>query len=279
MNQTTKMKGIMNKHTTLLCFVLPIAWVLTSGCIISRANYSKTVLSEVPHINSAGLYIHTSNGAINVQQSDTEKVEITATLHALSAERLDAVEIIAERTGSNTLEIYAKWPDKRKHNEKCSFNVLLPNASSVHLKTSNGDIKCLGLSGEGLLESSNGDIIVSTHGGPLDAHTDNGEITARNITGSVSLKTSNGDIKAYDVNAPFNMTTSNGDIYLELAPAFEGEIKASTSNGKLDTKNLNDAQLISCEKNRVHLKVGHETNCSKIRTSNGAVCIRPAQQK
>jgi DUF4097 and DUF4098 domain-containing protein YvlB len=255
--------------------------------------FDRTLTTNLVHLTNSGLAIRTDNGAIDVQQSDRHDISLTARIRCVSPERLAAVEISAERTADGTLDIHALWPDgKRKNNEGCSFELLLPDASNVDLRASNGTISSAGFSGMAELQTSNGKIIISGHDGPVHATTSNGGIDARNITGTLravtsngridaqhiggaaELRTSNGAINAVNLVSPLTAHTSNGSIGLELAPSFAGEMTASTSNGSLDIAGLKDAELISSGKKRITFRIGASGHESSASCSNGSIRIR-----
>lgn len=258
-----------------------------------QPKFKETCTNNITHIADEGLNVRTDNGAISVKRSDRSDVEVVAHITCVSPERLEAVEIITERTGDQTLKIYAKWPgSKRKKNEGCSFELLLPDARNIELRSSNGAVSCEGFAGTATLSTSNGKITVDTHDGPVNATTSNGAINARNITGTAELRTSNGAIeaqnitgaadlhtsngaiKAFNVVSPVNARTSNGAISLELAPAFSGEMAASTSHGSLDISDLGDAKLISSGKKRITFSIGDSNHKSSASTSNGSIRIK-----
>ena len=255
--------------------------------------FERTLTTNLIHRTDSGLTIRTDNGAITVQQSDRHDVELTAHIRCASPERLAAVEVSAERTPAGTLEIHALWPDgKRKNSEGCSFELLLPDASNVELRTSNGAVSSKGFSGPAELQTSNGKIIISGHDGPVHATTSNGRIDARNISGTLravtsngridvqhvggaaELRTSNGAINAVNLVSPLTAHTSNGSIDLDLAPAFAGEMTATTSNGSLDIAGLKDAELISSGKKRITFRIGDSSQKSSASCSNGSIRIR-----
>ena len=258
-----------------------------------QPRFKETRTTNITHMAEAGLNVWTDNGFISVKRSEGADVELVAHLTCVSPERLEAVEIITERTKDQTLKVYAKWPgSKQRDNEGCSFELLLPDTRNIDLCTGNGAITCEELSGKAVLNTSNGKITINTHNGPVNAttsngaihaqditgtvklRTSNGSIEARNITGSTELHTSNGAIKAFNVVSPVNARTSNGAISLELAPSFSGRMTASTSSGPLNISDLKDAKLISSEKKRITFSIGDSDHDSSASTSNGSIQIR-----
>lgn len=286
-------KATILKTSALAILTLMTAYAAHAGGRHPRFDETRT--TNMSHVADAGLHIRTDNGAITVTRSDRADVEIVANIRCVSPERLEAVEIIAERQGDNTLKVYAKWPGgKRKNNEGCSFELQLPDARNLDLRTANGAIKCGEFSGSAQLNTSNGKITVSSHDGPVNANTSNGaihvhniqgtltavtsngKINARHIGGAAELRTSNGAVEAIDVVSPLQIRTSNGAISLELAPDFAGEMTASTSHGSLDISGIEDARLISSGKKRIVFAIGESEQKSSTSTSNGSIRIRTA---
>ena len=245
------------------------------------------------------LHVRSENGSISVQQADRADVQVIAHVCAVSQERLDAVDILAERTEDGTLSIAAQWPDgHRQGREGCSFEVLIPGATGLDLQTSNGKLSAAGCLGRAELHTSNGAIDLTDHQGPAVAETSNGSVTLTGVWGpvdarskngkihvvgatdAVSARTSNGSVHVeFDPASlgPVDVQTSNGAIELAIGPVFAGKLLLETSNGSIQVEDAVLAQVISRSKNRVRLAFGAfggSERESKATTSNGAIRVK-----
>lgn len=265
---------------------------LLCGCYETAA-YKETRTRTLAYTPDTAVRVATENGAIAIHQGDREDIEIVSHLRAVSDTRLKQTEVVAERADDGVLSVWVKWPDdKRRGNEGCSFEILLPGANGVDARTSNGNLDVSGLAGDAVLHTSNGAIDLSRHDGPATAETSNGAVTLVNIAGTIAAHTSNGRITveraAGSVEArtsngairialspacpgPVDLTTSNGSIDLGVGDAFSGTLELRTSNGSLQCEELPGAQLVSSSKDYLKLAFGEAGHASILKTSNGSI--------
>lgn len=240
--------------------------------------HEETRTSNVSHVDGASIEVVTVNGAVVVRQEERDDVEVVAHLRAVSAERLEAAEVIAVRNDDGALSISADWPEgKRRNREGCSFEVLIPDADGAILRTSNGKIELVGLGGYADLQTSNGAITVESHSGAIDASTSNGRIRIADATDRVDAKTSNGTIDvglAAEGQGPIVARTSNGGITLALSPAMKGQLTLNTSNGRLNVESSLESKVVSRKKNRAVLDLGEWEKQSSATTSNGSIWVK-----
>jgi Putative adhesin len=130
--------------------------------------------------------------------------------------------------------------------------------TSMTLQTSNGDISTNGGSVEVALTSSNGNVTARNASGQVTLASTSGDVTAINDTGTLALSTSSGNVTATNAaatgdssfetangNVSYSGTlapntndefhTSNGDVALTLPTDAAFQIRASTSDGSIDS--------------------------------------------
>ena len=171
--------------------------LLAGGCVFEQARFRQTTNVSAPHVAGSGLRVTARNGAIDIRKAATPdgKVEIAATLLMVTQERLGEATIQANRDSAGVLEIEAKPPsDGWRSGEGCSFDIAIPDAVGVELKSGNGHLRIEGLAGKATLETSNGAITVVGHNGDLDARTSNGRVEASDVSGAIVAHTSNGHV-------------------------------------------------------------------------------------
>lgn len=251
-----------------------------------------------PHVAASPIHVKTENGGVTITtKSDATEVSINAVVRATTDERLAQTRVTSERLSDGALKIDVHWPGgKPEGSESCSFDITLPDARGVKVRTSNGPIRLSGLGGDATLESSNGSITAHRQAGAVKAATSNGKIEIVAPGGSVIATLSNGAINVKDAPAdvsasssnggisvrlaptspgPVAIDTSNGPATLELGPAFVGTLDLRTSNGRIRADGLPGAVVVSRKDSSATLKFGDKDTASHIRTSNGSVEVRP----
>ncbi|MGD9690560.1 MAG: DUF4097 domain-containing protein [Phycisphaerales bacterium] len=269
-----------------------------AGC--SSAGWSTVKGSqslERDHLAASPLRAETVNGSITIKGGHGDLVAISADIRARSAERLQLVELRAERQDDGVLKVWIDWPDgSRLSNEGASLTILLPDVQDLTAKTSNGSIRVESASGDADLTTSNGSITVTNQDGAVRAASSNASITITSPVGEVDLSTSNGRIQVSDAHAgvkarssngsitvalepdaagPVDLATSNGSVRLTVGAAFAGELGLSTSNGRISLPS-SGATIVSQSRSRATLRFGAPADAqsdSRVATSNGSITI------
>lgn len=287
-----RMNGIL-----AVAAVVGLGALASCGTWVQKARFSETRRLEVDHVAGSGLDVQSRNGGVAVRVADVETVHIDATIRALTAERLEATEVLASRDEGGTLLLRVAWPEgQRQPNEGVSFDIRVPDASGVTIDTGNGPIVLEGTAGAASLHTSNGRIEVAGHDGPLMARSSNGRLTLSAITGEIDVETSNGRIEIEGARGPvgartsngrislgfdergvgpLRLRTSNGSVVVRLPRGFAGTLRAQTSNGGVHLDGLDAGALVSSGRGHAVLGFGDGED-SEIRTSNGGVTIRTA---
>ncbi len=265
------------------------------GCgITQRATFTRTVTISKTHVEAAPIRAQVSNGSIEVKVGNTDEVQITAKIKALTQDRLDRTMLIVTRTGDQTLDISVQWPDgKRKGNEGCSLTITLPDAGVIALKTSNGRLTVTGVGTDLDLQTSNGRIVASDIPGNIYGRTSNGRVTLTNIGGEIDVDTSNGKLIFTNVTGPIKADTSNGSVQIRLTEAatgpidistsngsatiavgsrFQGKLQLSTSNGRIKVDEHTNAKSMTINKSSASINFGGNGS-SRVRTSNGSITV------
>lgn len=232
-------------HLGTACLALTAALALP-GCIIvangynDTPQYSEVRTIRVPVGSATPVDVTTRNGGVEIVNTTGTEAVITATLRARSQSRLEEARIVTSDGGGGgggggKLNIEVAWPDNRPQSgEGCSFRIETPGPNGVHVRTSNGRITLRGCSGSAELDTSNGSIRVADHNGNVNATTSNGRIEGRDITGDLDASTSNGSIDLVNVSGRAFATTSNANITVHLSDTSTGPIQARSSNGTID---------------------------------------------
>lgn len=281
---------------TILAPILVAALTLASGCSFSSARYKATTSAQVPHVPETRLRVESANGGVRVESGQVEEVQIVAEVKAQTQERADSTQISADRTDDGTLVVGVLWPDgQRLSSEGCSFRITLPSSDGADVRTSNGGIVLVGLSGPVFAQTSNGSIELQRHNGDGELRTSNGRIAATDVLGVVSAGTSNGRIELRRVLGPVAAETSNGGVTVELlpestgparlsasngpidlvvGPSFAGELDARTSNGSVHMNlGSSGAAVSSSGKHDARARFAGDGEMSRLTTSNGSITV------
>lgn len=270
---------------------------LLAACTWDLARFKDSKTITAPAMADHGLIVETRNGSVTVTRADVSEVMIAAEVRAQTEERAKAAKVRAERDASGTLIVGIDWPGgSAMGGEGATFDIRVPSARGVVIKTGNGRISLTGCAGPADLRTSNGTIIVDDHDGPVTAQSSNGEINLDFVEGAIDAQTSNGRITITDAAAavkartsngrvrialtndnagPVEAKSSNGTMTLMVGPAFAGELHASTSNGGVTIADgaVKGAKTIEKARASARIVFAASGGESTLRTSNGAITI------
>jgi hypothetical protein len=281
--------------------VKPENMIATDGKIeVIDGKHIQEITREFPFEPGQSFQLSNSNGSINVEGWDEDKVLITAEKRL--EKRVGAVGWIMNKLNidyktSGDMEDYfeevdvevglteggvvvdtIKPKDTRNFNVAVYYSVKLPRQTDVVLKTSNGRINIEAIDGTVGLRSSNGRIEAEHINGAAEARTSNGRIEFTNITGPIETRTSNGSI-AIESPQPLaagnsiKCETSNGSVRLELAHASAFDLEARTSNGRIRTNFDVDRTDGGDSKRRINGTVNGGGPLLDLTTTNGSISI------
>jgi len=94
---------------------------------------------RLEHIPGGALDVRTEEGDIIVRLGEGGgEIVVEARLLADGAERLERVEIRAERSDAGALTIRPDWPGRKRAGEQCTFIIQTPDAGEMRLRTDKG---------------------------------------------------------------------------------------------------------------------------------------------
>lgn len=259
--------------------------------------------TQVDHVSDRGIEVVNASGNVHViakrvdgKEAETAKVRVKAEIKADTKERALQTKVRAERNPDGSLLVEIDWPGgERKLNESANIRVEGPDFEGADVRTSNGQIRLEGLSGDANLHTSNGSIEVRSHEGSLTLETTNGKADLRDIAGRVSAKVTNGgitlsraasavnieasngtlEISLTDDNAgPVEAKTTNGGIRLEVGKGFAGSIRAETANGEVDIELPGLIRSSKQERGGQVVELINDGEASNLKASNGSITVR-----
>lgn len=172
------------------------------------------------------------NGGIQVSGWDRDEIRLIARIHASSRDGdpralARAVEV---RTGST---VEAAGPRTgRQDSWAANFELMVPHATALQLRASNGGIALHDLTGDISARTTNGGISAVGGAGRLRGETTNGglrlALTGRSWDGAgVDLRTTNGGVQIRvpdDYSAELEIGTVNGGMQLDIPTTVQGRI-------------------------------------------------------
>ena len=227
------------------------------------------------------LYVRNLNGAIRVEPTSGNTIEVVAHKEARRRGNVDEVKITAEqRSNRGDVVICAIWNENTRCDEdgyrtnssrnwwggnrnngndvSVEFTVRLPKGVSITATTVNGGLDIDGVDGEVVAHTVNGSIVARSNSGPVSARTVNGSLTIR--TGELGRET-------------LDYSTVNGAITLEIPANSNADVELRTVNGGIST----DFPLTiegRFNNRRVRGTIGRGGPLVRLATTNGSIRLR-----
>jgi len=213
------------------------------------------------------LEIKNTNGVIEVDPSDGDKVSITAEkiakagTDAEAKQAAEAIEIKETVSGSSIVldaTTSSSGINLMSGSRQVKFHVRAPKGTRLILSATNADMNVRDMTGELKLTATNG------------------RIQGKNLEGSTRAETTNGVINL-DFNAigadGISLEATNGKIDLAIPKSGKARINTRVTNGAINTDNLS---LDVSEQSRKRLTGTLNGGGPEIRieTTNGAISLR-----
>lgn len=250
--------------------------VMDGGCGWQSAPYQGSRSVRVGVAEGTALDVRTENGSITVLRGEGQEVLVSASVRAVSQERLEQAVLVANRDHEGTLRVHVQWPGGVRHAaEGAAIEVVLPDTDGLTLRTSNGPVTVQGMRGEAMITTSNGAIHVADYAGHVVAKTSNGRVELLEVA-SACVETSNGSVRvrlAAEASGPVDVRTSNGSVTLEVGPAFDQSLAAETSNGSIVCE-AGGATVMRLHRTSAQIRFCAGTHTGRLRSSNGSITIR-----
>jgi Toastrack DUF4097 len=269
----------MNKNKltlSILIFLLFSSSMLLQACRIDsrgRIDEGLNVLHEKTFNISPGklLKLDASSGDVIVNTWDKPQVYVKILGNSRAERKVDFsfsatdeyVEIIADHPNS-----FFNWFG---NGIRMRFEITVPSSFNTKIKSSGGDIRMAGITGDQWMKTSGGDVITTDVNGSLTISTSGGDVTTTNTKGITDLSTSGGDVKCLDFDGDLKASTSGGDIILK---GKNSKIYAHTSGGDvtINYQGENKGFDIGTSGGSITLRVPDDFNASaRLSTSGGSI--------
>ncbi len=184
-------------------------------------SYAESRQQRLP--NGSTNYVNPGeNGSIRVHGWNNSDVLVKACIQAAAPTDSEARALAAQVTIARGVgQIEPTGPEKGDQRYwGVSYEIWVPNASSLDLKANNGSIGVQNVQGQIRFHTSNGSVHLSEVAGDVEGSTTNGSLT---IDLSGSGWTGNG----------LRAQTTNGSVRLNVPENFSAHVQASTVNGRV----------------------------------------------
>ncbi len=200
------------------------------------------------------LRVDSQNGRVSVEAWNRSEVRIQITREVRAGEEKQASELMKSlsadvEVGKDRITVRSVYP-KRGENVglwdivgqrvgavNIHYYIQVPRETRLVLKTSNGEIRVRGTSGDLTGATVNGNVEVTGVKGVVQIHTTNGEVHLASIEGSADAGTTNGavqaELKRLTPGTAVELTTTNGDVTIALPGDLKADIDAATTNGRV----------------------------------------------
>lgn len=282
---------------------------MTAG--VSTADYREEYHENYPVPPGIQVEVENVNGNIEISSWDSETVEIHAVKKTRKGRReLERLRIDVTVDGVMTIKtVKDDFMDGDDEDEtffdrlfgrgfghgwpkvSVDFTIKVPRTVNLTLaKTTNGNVRLLGTSGDTEAISTNGNVRITAADGVLSARTTNGNITigesrvlsAKSTNGSIDIregsliggaKTTNGSIDAElsdTLSGDVDITTVNGSVDIYLNPDMDADLDMRSSNGKITAEGFK-ITVSSISKKNIAGELGGGGYALHVRTVNGSI--------
>lgn len=236
-----------------------ILGVIVAAIPAVAADFSERFERTYPVAASVRVSLSNVNGSVEIAGWDRNQVQVVATKHADSKEKLARLRIDVE-AGSETVAIKTKLPDW-PHNDSGSveYEIHVPRGAKLdQIHTVNGSVEITGV------------------GDAVHASSVNGQVTGRELTGDIDLSTVNGnvDCEVIDLAAARNAKLSavSGGVELSMPRDANAHLSAHTVNGTI-TSNLNLPVKSGFVGSNLDTTLGSGTTRVELKSVNGGISI------
>lgn len=233
-----------SKHSSISTVLLTVFSLLS---LMAAAQEKKEFSCTVGPL--AVITITNNYGPITVKPSGRNQVLVETIFHS------DAVNLVNEQHGDR---VELRSISSRKGTNLVEYNVLVPAAAFVSLRSSDGTLRAQGLRGDVVLAAASGSVEVTDisdahlhvktlngsitltdiRNSHLDVHSVGGNVNLHNVTGpSVEVNSGAGRI-TYDGDpgrvGEYLLTSHSGDLEVSIPASAWVEIKARSIKGQSD---------------------------------------------
>ncbi len=212
------------------------------------------------------LFVRTSRATVDVRSHDSDEVRVEAEARGRRAEQ---VRFLLDRSGNDVhFEIRVDgWLTGLFSALDVRARLWVPRQYSLELRSSGGDVRVDGITGEIALKTSGGDASVTRTVGPIDLAGSGGNLEIVHVDGDVRAKNSGGNVALRDVFGDIAARTSGGELHID---GVDGSVDLRSSGGSVSIVFLGDPEgEVKSTGGSIEILVREEANFEIDAKSNG----------
>lgn len=183
-------------------------------------NYDKAIEFTIDARSIENLNVDVGAGELTIQgDANTTDVTVTAVACASSRSRLDDVDLVHRRNGSD-LEVFTEIENRGSfffgwgnRNAYIDIEMVVPEGLSLEVDDGSGPVSIAGVSALSL-EDGSGSVNISNILGDVYVDDGSGSIEISNVDGLVSIDDGSGDLRILESNAVHVIDDGSGDIHI-----------------------------------------------------------------
>lgn len=193
-------------------------------------------------ISSAGatrLRLTNRWGDVRLSGTEGNEILVTAAISAWGADANDAATIaqsvaLSHYRQEETIVLQTDLPQSGHMRFKVDFEIELPRALAVDMRSMSGDIALSSLSGGAQAVNLSGNIIIQDSSGSLRVESKSGDIDLMRTEGEVRARTVSGDVNLEQIRSvSLDARTVSGNLSCDITPQEGSEIKLESVSGDL----------------------------------------------
>jgi len=276
-----------------------IIWAFLATGLFAASVHADDYAKSFTVSNRASVRVDTNDGSVSVITGDTKQVEFRVEYHGYVLNK--SLNIESSQQGDEvelTARIPHTWHFSIGTMRRLHIEVRMPKDADLQVRTGDGSIKAVGLSGTIDLHSGDGSLIVRSLKGAVRLHTGDGTIEGSDLDGKCDATSGDGRIRLtgrFDVlsvrsgdgsvgvealhgsklDSGWNISSGDGGIDVAIPGDLPVNIDASTSDGHIssDIPITMDGIL---SKSRVRGKMNGGGSTLTIHTGDGSIHLKQA---
>jgi DUF4097 and DUF4098 domain-containing protein YvlB len=225
------------------------------------------------------LNLDNGSGSVTIRRGAAGKVEVNAKMRAHNwfsnaEEEIKKIEQNppVEQSG-NSIRIYRPEPKEIFNRVSISYDITVPEDTSVRSSTGSGSQNIDGVAGPVYARSGSGSLHLTSIGSQVEAKTGSGSIELDGIKGSADIETGSGSVHANGVGGGSKIHTGSGGI--DLRQTAPGDVEAQTGSGHIRLEGLDGAVRASAGSGGIDVE-GRPKGQWQFHSGSGGIDIRTA---
>jgi hypothetical protein len=294
----------MGRVSAGVCLVAVVATLPACNVAVDVQGYTEREEKRFPAEKTVELHLYTFDGAVEVRSWSRPEVAIEVEKRGQDKEAVGRIQVRADRTGDR-IQLEARHPDRSGvfigigQSPSARLVASVPRYTNlvvrsgdgsilvervdgrIELRTDDGTIRAVSVSGDLLAESGDGGITLEDVRGRIDARTDDG---ALRLTGTPSvLRARSGDGSVVlrlrpetAMTADWSVVTDDGSIEVDLPAGFNAELEADPGS---DGRARSDLTLVNSsggtrEHRILRGRLGTGGHRLMLKTGDGTIRLR-----